>query len=114
MTRRLLLIDDDEAIQVTLSALLELEGFVVSVAANEREARHLLLEGEYEAVLLDWRLERSSGAQLLEPIHEHQSGARVVVITGERSEVQGVADIHGIHEKTDDFMQLARLLSAAD
>ena len=77
MNRRLLLIDDDEAIRFTLTALLEQEGFVVSVAANEREARELLLDGEYSAVLLDWRLERSSGAQLLPPIREHQSGARV-------------------------------------
>ena len=114
MTRRLLLIDDDEAIQLTLSALLEQEGFAVSVAANEREARRLLLDGEYVAVLLDWHLERSSGEQLLEPIHVHQKAARVVVITGERRDVEGVAEIHGIHQKTDDFMRLVRLLSPAD
>lgn len=114
MKRRLLLIDDDESIQLTLSALLEQEGFVVSVAANERQARGLLLEGEYEAVLLDWHLERSSGAQLLEPIHQHQKNARVVVITGEPRDVEDVGTIHGIHQKTDDFTQLARLLGPAD
>lgn len=111
--KRLLLIDDDESMQLTLSALLEQEGFVVSVAANERQARGLLLEGEYVAVLLDWHLERSSGARLLPPILEHQKNARVVVITGEPRDVEGTTGIHGIYQKTDDFTELAQLLATS-
>ena len=57
MKRRILLVDDELAILLTLRAILEMNGFEVETAASAREAEHKLAHGTFEMVITDMRME---------------------------------------------------------
>jgi DNA-binding response OmpR family regulator len=55
--RKVLLVDDDVAILLTLKAVLEINGFSVYTAASGREAKHKLRTAEYAMIITDMRME---------------------------------------------------------
>jgi DNA-binding response OmpR family regulator len=55
--RKVLLVDDDVAILLTLKAVLEINGFSVDTAASGREAKHKLRTAEYAMIITDMRME---------------------------------------------------------
>ncbi len=55
--RRVLLVDDDRPVLLTLKAVLELNGFDVETATSAAEAREKLQASEYDAVITDIRIE---------------------------------------------------------
>ncbi len=57
MKRRILLVDDELAILLTLKAILEMNGFEVETAASAREAQRKLDEGVFQMVITDMRME---------------------------------------------------------
>ncbi|MGA7523212.1 MAG: response regulator [Acidobacteriaceae bacterium] len=63
MKRRILLVDDDVAILLTLKAVLEISGFEVETAASAREAKLRLKSTEYHMVITDLRMESETAGQ---------------------------------------------------
>ena len=63
MKRRILLVDDDLAILLTLKAVLEISGFEVETAASAREAKLRLKSNEYQMVITDLRMESETAGQ---------------------------------------------------
>jgi DNA-binding response OmpR family regulator len=57
MKRRILLVDDELAILLTLRAILEMNGFQVDTAASSKEAQTKLKSNVYEMVITDMRME---------------------------------------------------------
>src|SRR5205814_2140751 len=57
MRRRILLVDDDVTVLLTLKAVLELNQFEVETAASAAEAVKKLASGVYEMVITDSRME---------------------------------------------------------
>jgi DNA-binding response OmpR family regulator len=57
MKRRILLVDDELAILLTLRAILEMNDFVVDTASSAKEAEHKLKNGVFEMVITDMRME---------------------------------------------------------
>ncbi len=57
MKRRILLVDDELAILLTLKAVLEMNGFDVETAASAREAKLKLRSHDYHMVITDMRME---------------------------------------------------------
>jgi DNA-binding response OmpR family regulator len=57
MKRRILLVDDEIAVLLTLKAVLEISGFDVDTAASAREGKHKLRSREYHMVITDMRME---------------------------------------------------------
>ena len=55
--RRVLLVDDEIAVLLTLKAVLEISGFDVDTAASAREAKSKLKSKVYEMVITDMRME---------------------------------------------------------
>ncbi len=66
MKRRILLVDDDVAVLLTMKAVLEISGFEVETAASAREGKHKLRSREYHMVITDMRMEsEASGAEVI-------------------------------------------------
>lgn len=66
MKRRVLLVDDDATVLLTLKAVLELHHFDVETAATVQEAREKLSRHEYDVVVTDVRMESDeSGFEVL-------------------------------------------------
>lgn len=57
MKRRILLVDDELAILLTLKAVLELQGFEVETAASAKEAKSKIRSHTYHMVITDMRME---------------------------------------------------------
>jgi DNA-binding NtrC family response regulator len=57
MKRRILLVDDELAILLTLKAVLEINGFEVETAISAREAEQKLKKNTYQMVITDMRME---------------------------------------------------------
>ncbi len=66
MKRRILLVDDDLAVLLTLKAVLELHGFEVDTAASSAEAFARMESGVYQMVMSDLRMEtEEAGLEVL-------------------------------------------------
>ncbi len=66
MKRRILLVDDEVAVLLTLKAVLEISGFDVDTAASAREAKARLKNRVYEMVITDMRMEaEESGREVI-------------------------------------------------
>ena len=57
MKRRILLVDDEPAILLTLKALLEIHGFEVETASSARDAKAKLRTSTFHMVITDMRME---------------------------------------------------------
>jgi CheY-like chemotaxis protein len=57
MKRRILIVDDDLAVLLTLKAVLELHGFEVETAGSSAEAFARMESGTYQMVISDLRME---------------------------------------------------------
>jgi DNA-binding response OmpR family regulator len=81
---RILLVDDDESNRLTLSALLEDEGFLVDLAASFAEAKELLEAAPpaYEALLLDHSLGDGYGSNLVPLIRRVLPNAKIIAMSG--------------------------------
>lgn len=60
MKRRILLVDDELAILLTLKAILEMNGFEVETAASAKEALLKLDQGVFQMVITDMRMEHET------------------------------------------------------
>ncbi|AQG78135.1 sigma-54-dependent transcriptional regulator [Spirosoma montaniterrae] len=82
----LLLIDDDIAIQTSLSLLFRKEGFAVRMADGPFETRDVLAEETPEAIVLDMNFSVDTsgddGLRLLRYLREHLPTVPVILLTG--------------------------------
>jgi two-component system response regulator AtoC len=81
MAGRVLLVDDDAQIRVSLSEALEDLGFVVRLAESAEEALSRIAEAKPQLVLSDIRMPGMDGIQLLKLIKERAPGVDVVLMT---------------------------------
>ena len=80
---RILVVDDEKSIRNTLSEFIKEDGHEVLTAQNADQALRLLAEDRLDVVVTDIILPRVTGVDLLNSIHEIESGIQVVMITGE-------------------------------
>lgn len=79
---RVLVVDDERSIRLTLKAFLARAGYEVEAAEDGAEALRLLTAGKFDVVLSDLILPRISGLELLENIRHLQPETRVIMMTG--------------------------------
>jgi len=66
MNRRVLLVDDEIAVLLTLKAVLEINGFDVDTAASAREGRLKVRSHEYHMIITDMKMESDkAGAEVV-------------------------------------------------
>lgn len=82
MKRRILLVDDELAILLTLKAVLELNGFEVSTAASAQEAKQKLHAGEFEMVITDMRMEsETAGFDVIHAARQEKYNPATAILT---------------------------------
>jgi signal transduction histidine kinase len=80
---RLLVVDDEENIVLTISEVLRLEGYEVDVASSGREAARLLEGGAgYDLILTDLHMDEGDGLSLLEEVRARSPLTITIVLTG--------------------------------
>ncbi len=80
--RKVLLVDDDVAILLTLKAVLEINSFSVDTAASAREARHKLRTQEYAMIITDMRMESdTAGSDVVKAARSAAYDPAIAVLT---------------------------------
>jgi DNA-binding NtrC family response regulator len=98
---RILVIDDEESIRVTTSAILEGEGYTVDTAQNGKEAIEKSNTNSYDAALIDYRLPDMEGTQLLTLLKETTPRMVKIMVTGYPSQQNAV---QAVNKKADAFL----------
>lgn len=80
MEKRILVVDDDDAIRTLLFTVLRRRGFKVDVARNGVEAVERCAACAYAVVLLDLMMPRMSGWEVLETLAREPMQTRPVVL----------------------------------
>lgn len=82
MKRRILLVDDEVAILLTLQAVLEINGFEVETAASAREAKLKIRNNQYHMVITDMRMEsHSAGNDVVQAARKSPHRPAVAMLT---------------------------------
>lgn len=80
--RKVLIVDDEEPIRRLLGYLLEPHGYMVTLAAESREARQHLEKNSYALVLCDVNMPGESGMDLVRHILTQYPLTAVIMVTG--------------------------------
>ena len=117
--RRILLVDDELTILLTLKAVLEISGFEVETAASAREGRSRIKAHEYDMVITDMRMEsESSGLEVVQaakqaPYHPAVAMLTAFPLPGSEWEDEGADKMLVKPMNTHDLLtQLEALLSS--
>jgi DNA-binding response OmpR family regulator len=82
MKRRILLVDDELAVLLTLKAVLEFNGFEVETAASAKEAKLKMKTGPYHMVITDMRMESdNSGFEVVQAAKKASYQPAVAMLT---------------------------------
>jgi DNA-binding response OmpR family regulator len=82
MMRRILLVDDELAILLTLKAILEMNGFAVETAASAREAEQKLSASKFEMVITDMHMENeTSGFEVIRAARSQSYNPATAILT---------------------------------
>ena len=89
MNHKIALVDDDKNILTSLSMALEAEGFEITTYTNGEEALEGLLEAPVELVVLDMKMPRMDGMEVLQNLRE-KSNIPVIFLTSVDDEIDQV------------------------
>jgi DNA-binding NtrC family response regulator len=82
MKRRILLVDDDVAVLLTLKAVLEMHGFEVNTAQSVSDAVDKLTSGTYQMVITDMRMEsETAGFQVVQAAKQQSYRPATAILT---------------------------------
>ena len=82
MTRRLLVVDDDADMRLTLKLALELAGYGVQVAANGKEALEAQRRAPADVLITDIFMPDADGFEAIDGFRRQYPGTKIVVVSG--------------------------------
>lgn len=80
--KRVLVVDDEEALRTVLSGELASEGYHVGTAADGEEAVAAIQKENYDLILLDIKMPGKNGFEVLKFVKEKHPKTKVVMLTG--------------------------------
>ncbi|MBS3957385.1 MAG: sigma-54-dependent Fis family transcriptional regulator [Clostridiales bacterium] len=90
MTGRVLVVDDEKNMRWVLAQALEGEGFEVVQAADGKEALAAVAEGEPDVMVLDHRMPRPDGMEVLRRLRAQGSTFPIIMLTAHGNVAQAV------------------------
>jgi DNA-binding NtrC family response regulator len=114
---RVLVVDDEESVLLTLCANLELEGFDVLSASDAKQALELAEREDFDVLLTDVRMSGMNGIELFREMKKRRPELRVIAMTafaGEALLDQGIQEgVYTVLRKPFDIEQARVLLLRA-
>lgn len=103
MSTRVLVVEDDPAIQELMHFTLERAGFKVSVVTSAEDAQNELREVLPDVVVIDWMLPRTSGLALSKQLREAPRTQKlpIIMVTARGEEADRIA---GLEQGADDYV----------
>ncbi|MBP9855539.1 MAG: response regulator [Candidatus Omnitrophica bacterium] len=82
ISKKILLIDDDEELCEELTDFLRECGYQVNATHNGIQAREYLRQAQYDLIILDLKLPLESGFDILKDIKDTYSQLKVMIVSG--------------------------------
>jgi two-component system alkaline phosphatase synthesis response regulator PhoP len=101
MAQRILLVEDEPGLVLTLSDRLEAEGYAVESHTDGESGLAAALAGGFDLVILDWMLPRKSGLETLRAMRDRGVTTPVLMLTARGQVVDKVA---GLRSGADDYL----------
>src|SRR6266700_5513475 len=79
---RVLVVDDEEPVMLTIQGILELDGYAVTATSSGEHALELLKTEHFDVMLTDLRLEEVDGLALIHALHERSPESVSIMLTG--------------------------------
>jgi len=98
---RVLVAEDDDALRSVLERGLRENGYVVDTVANGEQATNYLRTYDYEVAILDWRMPKRDGLEVL--LQARRAGIRtpIVMLTARDAQADKVV---GLNSGADDYV----------
>jgi len=91
---RILIVDDQATIRLTLGTLLQRAGYEVTAAENGPEAIKLLEHQRFDLMLVDLKMPEMDGMQVVAAARQRQADLAIIVLTGHGSLETAVEGLH--------------------
>ena len=101
MNERILLVEDEEDLRMTLTDRLRSEGYVAEQAADGAEGLKKAIQGKYDLIMLDVMLPKKSGFDVCRDIRNAGVTAPVIMLTARG---QLVDKVLGLKIGADDYL----------
>lgn len=88
---RVLVVDDEESVLVTIAAVLRMDGYEVETATSAADAVARVRSGDHDVVLTDLRLGDASGQEVLAVVRRERPQAVAIILTGYASLESSIA-----------------------
>jgi len=102
---RILIVDDEATIRLTLGTLLKRAGYEVTSAENGHDAVELLEQQRFDLLLVDLKMPEMDGMQVVAAARQRQSDLAIIVLTGHGSLETAV---EGLHQGVFDYLLKTR------
>ena len=101
MSLRILLVEDEPGLSLTISDLLRVEGYEVETAADGPRGLDMALRGGFDLVILDVMLPGKSGFEVCRDLRQRGSDTAVLMLT---AKTQVVDRVVGLKLGADDYL----------
>jgi DNA-binding response OmpR family regulator len=98
---RILIVDDEQNIRLTLNALLGRAGHTVTTAASGEEAVKLFAQQQFDLMVVDLQMPGMNGIEVVEALRSRNHDTTVIILTGHGSLETA---IEGIHQGVFDYL----------
>lgn len=81
--KKILIIDDERNIRITLTYCLEAEGYEIDTAVNGEEGLDILLNQSksYDLILLDIKMPGKNGMEVLKELRDNKNNSNIIMMT---------------------------------
>jgi DNA-binding NtrC family response regulator len=98
----ILIADDEKSIRKTLREILEYEGYKIEEAEDGAKALNMLSEGDYDCALLDIKMPKMDGMEVLDKLKDTDCDTPIIMISGHGSVENAV---EAVKKGAYDFIQ---------
>ncbi len=100
--KKILIIEDDDALRATLSAALEVENFEVLSASNGEEGFSLACQEKVDLIALDLVLPLKTGLEICKELRKKNIMTPIIIMTGQKKEE--LDKVLGLELGADDYL----------
>ncbi len=98
---KVLLVDDELSMRMTISEFLRRDGIDCDVAENAHTALELFVNNEYDLLITDVVMPKMSGIDLMEKVREINQECKIIILTGEPTVDTAV---RAVQSQANDYM----------
>ena len=80
--KKILVVDDETAIQESLQGILESQGYAVEVTNSGYQCLSKIKENEYNLLILDLKIPDIDGFEILKKVSDSRPDLNIIIITG--------------------------------